>query len=143
MVESQVTSLTPATHADRHAVAGDDPIPIDSLNTQTATNHASSHDRGGSDPITLMSDVTASHGVLNAIHQNTSGVIQLHFVRLLGGGADTWTAYAENATPPTDVVGAHLCPPNNAVLTFLVPNNYYYKVNSSDGTNTIDSWYIL
>ena len=47
MVDSQVTSITPATHADRHSVGGADPL------VNPLLLHASRHELGGDDKITI------------------------------------------------------------------------------------------
>ena len=49
MVDSQVTSITPATHADRHSVGGADPLVSPIITTAHQTNHT----WGGSDELVI------------------------------------------------------------------------------------------
>jgi hypothetical protein len=140
MVKSQTTSITPAQHAANHVIGGTDPL-IDPLFL-----HAARHEAGGADVINMdfiVTDVTLTHNTLADIHRNTSGETQLHFVRMAGGAGDTWRAEVENATPPAITVDMHVCPANAHTMIFVVEDDDYYEVSSTDGTNTIDSWIIL
>ena len=64
MVNSQVTSITPATHADRHSVGGADPLIAPLL------PHHAQHETGGSDivsvPAYIHHDYTADNAILHS-----------------------------------------------------------------------------
>lgn len=54
MVQSNTVSITPATHADRHSVGGEDPL------VNPLLLHASRHEAGGDDEISVTSDLIVS-----------------------------------------------------------------------------------
>jgi len=55
MVESQVTTLTPATHADRHVNGGVDPLIAPLL------PHHAQHEAGGADPVSFSGGSSATN----------------------------------------------------------------------------------
>ena len=81
MVQSQVTSITPAQHAARHVIGGADPL-IDPLFL-----HASRHASGGADPVTVSSANTYTMGAAT-LHANDVD-------RVVTGALDTWIKLKE------------------------------------------------
>ena len=60
MVDSQVTAITPATHAERHSVGGADPL----ITPVLVDPHHTTHEIGGADEITTSYTITASDYIL-------------------------------------------------------------------------------
>lgn len=57
-----------------------------------------------------------------------------------GGMVDTLTAYCDSAASPTTIVGmSGAAASNYAHISFIVPNNYYYKLTHS-GSGTLSYW---
>ena len=104
------------------------------------------------------SDVTASRALdtsNNHIYQNTSGKIRVVAVGVVCNAGSQLqsgiaTAYTGSSSPPTVQIGqAGVFLPGAVnsttilgTVTFIVPNNYYYKVanESSSGTCPLVSW---
>jgi hypothetical protein len=81
--------------------------------------------------------VSAGGRVLNDIYQNTTGKPIFVFV---SGSSSTATAFVAASSPPTTV--AAVAPAGGgavfASMSFIVPNNFYYRVTG--GFSTINSW---
>lgn len=82
----------------------------------------------------------------DTIYQNTSGKFRLVTVSIsiTSGVAAQAIAYIGAATPPTTVVvNSYYDGTASIYLTFsfIVPNNYYYKVTEAAGTITILEWH--
>lgn len=87
----------------------------------------------------------------STIYQNTSGCIRFCSVTC-NCSADPATghiatAQVENANPPTITVGLYGQPSSDfsvndiyGVLTFFVPDDYYYRVNETSVTIGISAW---
>jgi hypothetical protein len=138
MVKSQTTSITPAQHAARHVVGGADPLVAPLL------PHHTEHEIGGADEIArsrYLGGVTGDR-VWDGIYQNRSPDPIYIGMYLMGGNGDTWNLLVENATPPTVVADTYTCAGgiNYTTLRATVPSMSYYRLTTSDGTNTIQSW---
>lgn len=150
MVSSNTTSITPAQHADRHVIGGADPLENPLLlhssrhetggdDEVTPISHASSHEAGGSDVVDVtnfgtMSDVTGSRAT-DTTYRNTTG--KPMFVNVSGHGTTTMSAQVSATTPASGTVARSAHGSTDDSLSFVVPNNYYYRVWAMIN---IDSW---
>lgn len=105
----------------------------------------------------VVNDVSATRVADGTIYQNTSGrpIMVLVGFQCTRANAVNAIAYAfarmENVTPPTDLVtNIGLGQLSNSLenmycqMTFMVPNNYYYLVNTNvtvGGLANVISWY--
>jgi len=79
----------------------------------------------------------------STVYQNTSGKTRIVNIVVQGAAVDdTLGVYCENANPPTIMVAHWTTSGANPVgtVTFVVPNNYYYKANEDVATITLGEW---
>jgi len=80
----------------------------------------------------------------DVVYRNTSGYDRIVAISCDIDDDDDYEIYCATATPPTLQIG-HLYQ-NTATtnlfcaFTFVVPDDYYYKVNTAGGTPTIMDW---
>ena len=138
MVQSSSISITPSEHAARHSHGGADPLVAPLL------PHHTQHEIGGTDeipPSRYLANVTGDRA-WDGIYQNRGAEALYIGMYLMGGNGDTWNLQVENANPPTVVVDTYICAGgiNYTTLRATVPSMSYYRLTTSDGTNTIHSW---
>ena len=127
MVNSQVTSITPASHADRHRHGGADPLTGDVRVEGIAST---------------VTDVTASR-TLGTTYQNT-GVTDLYvtvwIVRTPNHGE--FSAYLKSTSPADVCIARDFNGTDNSdgCLFIVVPPNYYYTFNNTSGSGVLNLW---
>ena len=95
----------------------------------------------------------AQSRVFTTVYQNTSGRMRRGIVNCYSASAPAtvaWSVYVGSSNPPTtlliEVTGSVATPgyPRfRQPTTFLVPNNWYYKLTTDDGSPTITQWFEL
>lgn len=73
-------------------------------------------------------------------YQNTSGKMRRVAVDLGIDATGQSTLYVDSATPPVVPMATLNIPTSRQLLTFQVPNNWYYKVDQDGATITINAW---
>jgi hypothetical protein len=110
----------------------------------TPAAHASSHESGGSDVIDIDATLDSPARAINTIYQNTSGGAIFVAVSAYLDGNYSLVAQIGAASPPATQVaydyrndGAYA---NSIMLYFIVPNNYYYRVQEPTATGALNTW---
>ena len=132
MVDSQVTAITPATHASRHSVGGDDPLVTPVL----IDPHHTTHETGGSDvveTVTAMSANLTGSRTDNTTYQNTHDTTMYVYCRINAAGVGT--GYISSTSPASCAISHAV---DGCTVTMVVPAGWYYKIDFG-GAN--QSWY--
>ena len=140
MVDSHVTAITPATHADRHSVGGADPL------VNPLVLHASRHIKGGIDEVAGVGDATINNvsgsRVIGTVYHNTD--TNMMFVTVtadLTGNGSYLTVFVDVAAACTTSIARTINHDNcHKNIFFVVPAGYYYKVTKF-GASASQQWF--
>lgn len=127
MVKSQMTAITPATHADRHRHGAADPLTGDVR----------------IDLFKTMNELSGSR-TLGTTYQNTGDMPMLVIVEATMTATGHFGGYVKSSTPAdTRVSSVYQSSVNGTVFAvMLVPPSYYYTADKhTTGTATLTTWY--